>query len=254
MQNPETLSFVRHAESTWNRFKSEKKTTPLYLEFEKEYDKNWESERTKALALEVHSLYSEGAADPDSHIVTPDQNSLALASQLKNIVPFPDVIYVSPMIRTRESFEIIKRVWPEISGVEVRSEPRIVEQSYGLAGGFFDTKVFNVLNPEEKLKRQKLGRLAYRFPMGESVADVVARVTSFLKTELAQFVGKNVLAVSHHIVMLSSRIAIHGLSAEEFLHLERKDKPQNLKVTGYQAQNGAGEFDLKLKLYNSEAV
>ncbi len=254
MKNPETLSFVRHAESTWNRFKTEKKNTPLYHEFEREYEKDWESERTKALALEVHTLYSHGAADPDSHIVPPDKAAINLAAQIKKVVPFPDVIYVSPMIRTKESFDLIKSVWPEISNVQVVSEPRIVEQSYGLAGGFFDTKVFNVLNPEEKQKRKKTGRFAYRFPMGESVLDVVARVTSFMRSELPKFVGKNVLAVSHHIVMLSSRIAIHQLSEDEFLYLEKKDKPQNLKITAYRHQDGLGDFDLKLTKYNSEEV
>ena len=91
--------------------------------------------------------------------------------------------YVSPYTRTEETmFEVCKALdVNRITGV--REEPRIREQDFGnLQSDGSDGGA-----PMGLLKRQRLafGRFFFRFPDGESAADVYDRVTGFRDTLLA---------------------------------------------------------------------
>ncbi|KAF4656233.1 hypothetical protein FOL46_007896 [Perkinsus olseni] len=85
------------------------------------------------------------------------------------------VFYVSPYRRTVETYEEIAKTIGLDKVVSVRSEPRIREQDFG-----------NFQCPTEMLKckqeRERFGRFFYRFPHGESGADVYDRVTTFLES------------------------------------------------------------------------
>ncbi|CAN6340565.1 unnamed protein product [Urochloa humidicola] len=83
--------------------------------------------------------------------------------------------YVSPYARTRATLREIGRAFPRDRVIGAREECRVREQDFGN---------FQV---EERMRavketRQRFGRFFFRFPEGESAADVFDRVASFLES------------------------------------------------------------------------
>ncbi|GFQ00846.1 phosphoglycerate mutase-like protein at74h [Phtheirospermum japonicum] len=84
-------------------------------------------------------------------------------------------VYVSPYERTRSTLREMGRAFPETKVIGVREECRVREQDFG---NFQDAQKMKHL----KETRNKFGRFFYRFPEGESGADVYDRVSSFLES------------------------------------------------------------------------
>lgn len=85
--------------------------------------------------------------------------------------------YVSPYARTRATLREIGRAFPRDRVIGVREECRVREQDFGN---------FQV---EERMRavketRQRFGRFFFRFPEGESAADVFDRVASKLHSSI----------------------------------------------------------------------
>ena len=85
--------------------------------------------------------------------------------------------YVSPYERTRSSLREIGRSFPRKRVIGVREECRVREQDFG---NFQEEQRMKAI----KETREKFGRFFYRFPEGESAADVYDRVSS--KISLSQ--------------------------------------------------------------------
>uniref|UniRef100_A0A453MEH3 Uncharacterized protein n=1 Tax=Aegilops tauschii subsp. strangulata TaxID=200361 RepID=A0A453MEH3_AEGTS len=83
--------------------------------------------------------------------------------------------YVSPYRRTLETLRGVGRAFDARRIAGVREEPRIREQDFG---NFQDREKMRV----EKEIRRRYGRFFYRFPDGESAADVYDRITGFRET------------------------------------------------------------------------
>ncbi|CAI5477244.1 unnamed protein product [Closterium sp. Yama58-4] len=80
--------------------------------------------------------------------------------------------YVSPYLRTLQTLRGIGRAFERQHILGVREEPRLREQDFGN---------FQVQERMRQIKdmRQRFGRFFYRFPEGESSADVYDRVTVY---------------------------------------------------------------------------
>ncbi|KAL1204647.1 Phosphoglycerate mutase-like protein AT74H [Cardamine amara subsp. amara] len=116
--------------------------------------------------------------------------------------------YVSPYERTRTTLREVGKAFSRRRVIGVREECRIREQDFGN---------FQV---EERMRivketRERFGRFFYRFPEGESAADVYDRVSSFLES-LWRDVDMN-----RHQVEASSELNLvivsHGLTSRVFL-------------------------------------
>ncbi|KAL0380114.1 UNVERIFIED_CONTAM: Phosphoglycerate mutase-like protein AT74 [Sesamum angustifolium] len=83
--------------------------------------------------------------------------------------------YVSPYLRTRTTLREIGRAFPKNRVLGAREECRIREQDFG---NFQVAERMKVI----KETRERFGRFFYRFPEGESAADVYDRVSSFLES------------------------------------------------------------------------
>lgn len=79
--------------------------------------------------------------------------------------------YVSPYVRTRSTLREIGRAFTRRRVLGVREECRIREQDFG---NFQVAERMKVI----KETRERFGRFFYRFPEGESAADVYDRVSS----------------------------------------------------------------------------
>ncbi|MCO5571254.1 hypothetical protein L7F22_024991 [Adiantum nelumboides] len=83
--------------------------------------------------------------------------------------------YVSPYKRALQTLRGIGRAFDRHHIAGVREEPRIREQDFG---NFQDREKMR----QEKEKRARYSRFFYRFPDGESAADVYDRLTGFRET------------------------------------------------------------------------
>lgn len=133
---------------------------------------------------------SEGNLDTAAYTTTPDhqipltphgiaQARLAgahIRSLFSADTSFPDwrvYFYVSPYARTRSTLREIGRSFSKKRVIGVREECRIREQDFG---NFQVQERMRVI----KESRERFGRFYYRFPEGESAADVFDRVSSTL--------------------------------------------------------------------------
>lgn len=134
----------------------------------------------------------------------------------------PAEAYVSPYLRTKETFRLL--------GVEDRCahvvyEPRLREQDWG-----------NLQDPDEqeleKQRRHEFGHFFYRLPHGESGADVDDRVAAFL-SELAPAADplRTVLIVSHGLTIRLLCRRLFGWSIELFESLSNVDTCETRVVT-----------------------
>ena len=141
--------------------------------------------RPKRIILIRHAE-SEGNVDetmytrkPDHRIELTDKGKAQAreaGKRLRDLLGPDETVYVhvSPYLRTMQTlYELGMAVGPD-RVLGVREEPRIREQDFG---NFQDATM-------RELKRERVGfgRFFYRFPNGESAADVCDRVTSFRET------------------------------------------------------------------------
>ncbi|KAH7692766.1 Histidine phosphatase superfamily clade-1 protein [Dioscorea alata] len=118
--------------------------------------------------------------------------------------------YVSPYRRTLETLQGVGRAFDRSRIVGVREEPRLREQDFG---NFQDRERMRV----EKEIRRRYGRFFYRFPNGESAADVYDRITGFRETlradiDIGRFQPPGERTPNMNLVIVS-----HGLTLRVFL-------------------------------------
>src|SRR5690606_9847161 len=149
---PRQIDFVRHAESTYNRLRQQQQDQPLYRAFLLEFEKDPESKHTRQLASQLVAEYEEIAGDSGSSITPAGKARLvevgrAMAAQSSSL---PDVIYVSPYTRTKQSLQSLIGGWPALSGVRIIEEERIREREFGLRILYGDNKVWQAMHPEQR--------------------------------------------------------------------------------------------------------
>ncbi|GJN01143.1 hypothetical protein PR202_ga18383 [Eleusine coracana subsp. coracana] len=120
--------------------------------------------------------------------------------------------YVSPYRRTLETLRGIGHAFESdphrIAGV--REEPRLREQDFG---NFQDREQMRV----EKETRLRYGRFFYRFPNGESAADVYDRITGFRETLRADIDIGRFQPPGEHSRNMNVVLVSHGLTLRVFL-------------------------------------
>ncbi|KHN43259.1 Putative phosphoglycerate mutase DET1 [Glycine soja] len=155
---------------------------------------------------------SQGNLQPTAYDTIPDPKIQltpeGIAQAREGSTNWRVYFYVSPYARTRSTLREIGRSFSRKRVIGVREECRIREQDFG---NFQVQERMNVI----KETRQRFGRFFYRFPEGESAADVFDRVSSFLES-LWRDVDMNRL---NHDPSddLNLIIVSHGLASRVFL-------------------------------------
>jgi broad specificity phosphatase PhoE len=101
--------------------------------------------------------------------------------------------------------------------------------------------------PDEAHRRDLLGKFYYRPPGGESWADVALRVRSLLSTEAQRHDGERLLLVAHQAVIMVFRYVLEGLTEQQVLAVDRRERVANTSLTRYEAGAGA----LRLVAFNT---
>jgi broad specificity phosphatase PhoE len=149
---------------------------------------------------------------------------------LNRLGPF-DVVYVSPYVRTRQTAEEVLS--------ELRARPRLLieervrEKEFGVMEGLTKHGL-GALHPEEKSRRDTVGKYYYRPPGGESHPDVNLRLQSFLGTLCREHAGRRVLVITHSVVVLLFRRLLERMEEGEVLALDRQDEVKNASLLIYE--------------------
>lgn len=252
MKWPSSLMLIRHDTSAYNVLKDAKRNDGMYAEFLAAWERDPESEETVALAKDVRKKFALGVGDSDTPLADAEgRQARATGERLAAEFELPDVVYVSPYMRTLETLRHLAAGWPGLDKVRTFRDERIREQEHGLALIYNDWRVFNALHPEQRLLRKLEGAYWYRFPQGENVPDVRLRNRSWFDTIIRDWKGMRVLAVTHHLNILATRATLERLDADEFLRLDKEDAPINCGVTLYKGHPDKGaDGKLLLEFYN----
>ncbi|XP_057511037.1 phosphoglycerate mutase-like protein AT74H [Actinidia eriantha] len=118
--------------------------------------------------------------------------------------------YVSPYRRTLETLRNVAKAFGRSRIAGVREEARLREQDFG---NFQDREQMKI----DKSLRAIYGRFFYRFPNGESAADVYDRITGFRETlradiDIGRFQPPGEQSPNMNLVIVS-----HGLTLRVFL-------------------------------------
>lgn len=262
MKWPNTLTIIRHGESAYNIAKVRKHEDKEYQKFsvlfQKEYEKavddKWPSKKLILLAKKVWKKYKIEYRDYNTPLTEAGfKQAAATGASLKKLISIPTVVYFSPYLRTRETLKGLAGGWPELAKVKRVSEERIREQEHGMQTLYNDNKIFCVMNPLQALLMKKEGDYFYRQLNGENKADVRDRIRSFISTLIRENSGENVLVVSHHLTLLAIRSNLERWLPEEFMRVDKEQKPINCGVTIYQTDPKQGRNGkLILKTYNKQ--
>ena len=156
---------------------------------------------------------SEANVDPNVYYETPDnehtlslrgfRQAVAAGETIASLVPGGEdfMLYHSPFDRALQTCAGIYSVLEDEYGedaIHVREDPRLREQEWG---NYQTADSLQAIQDE----RASVGRFFYRFPTGESGADVYDRISSFLNTFVRDVHGtkrrNNVVIVSHGITL-----------------------------------------------------
>lgn len=252
---PASVSIIRHGRSKFNHLNSTRKADPKYIEFTRRYHHDPADPETVALAQEIRELYQLEFSDYNTPLTDgAEGEAIATGRALSQCMILPDVIYVSPYVRTIQTLEAIKLGWPELATLPVSLDIRLREQEHGMVDHYHDWRVFFTLHPEQRILRERQGRYLYRYPQGENIPDVQTRLELFHDGLCRNHAGENVLVVAHHLVIIAYRMILEGFDPTEFMRIDEEEKPVNCGITTFTAQ--AVETDpershLVLDSYNS---
>ncbi|GLJ06718.1 hypothetical protein SUGI_0046120 [Cryptomeria japonica] len=181
--------------------------------------------RPRRIILVRHGQ-SEGNVDesaytriPDSKIALTEQGwheAVETGNRIRELVErdgaddWQVYFYASPYKRTLQSLRGIGMAFERQRIAGVREEPRLREQDFG---NFQDREKMRI----EKAARLRFGRFFYRFPNGESAADVYDRITGFRETlradiDIGRFQPPGARSKFMNLVLVS-----HGLTLRVFL-------------------------------------
>ncbi len=128
-------------------------------------------------------------------------------AQVEAAIPFarllkPELIITSPLIRARQSAEIIAT---GIGGVAVTEDPQLAEVQYGRWEGM----VYDDLVDDADYVKYRVDPLTLPTPGGETIVQVQSRGVEAVRRAIAEHPGRRILFVSHGDIIrtVSSRTA-----------------------------------------------
>lgn len=194
----------------------------LAVNFNKQYYSYLKTKNPQRIILIRHGE-SEANINPELYLTIPD-HKISLTTKgkdqariagntIKAIVKNESVkFYVSPYLRSRQTFDNLKAMLKENEIAEV-IDPFLREQEFGN---------FHQLIPETFEEMKLVGKFYYRFLNGESGADVFSRSALFLDTLFREIKKPdykpydNIIIVCHGLFMRLFLVYFMKMSIEEF--------------------------------------
>jgi broad specificity phosphatase PhoE len=252
MKWPSYIVIIRHAQSAYNALRKKKQADPVYREFRRFFDEGVDPAHLLERAKNIKEMFALGYSDYDTPLTREGgSQALRVGSRINSFAPAPDVVFFSPYARTRETLNTMIEGGFRVSNARCVAEDRIREQEHGLSLLYSDWRVFQTFHPEQRELYDLLGPYWYQYPQGESVSMVRDRIRLFTNMLVREYSGKVVYLVSHHLTKLSIRANYERLTPEQFIDLDRMEKPINCGITIYKGVPEEGvDGRLKLIEYN----
>jgi isoleucyl-tRNA synthetase len=147
-----------------------------------------------------------------------------------------DVIYASASLRTKQTAEILAKKL----GVEVVYDEDLLEINHGEWEGksYNELVKLDAFKEYKKLENEK--RFEYKLGGGESRADVVVRIERFIKKVNKEYVGKNVMVVSHGAINGALKKILEGVDFDKYFVNETVE---HAKAINYYVTEAGKGFD-----------
>ncbi|WP_454049500.1 histidine phosphatase family protein [Cellulomonas sp. Marseille-Q8402] len=169
------------------------------------------AERTGAETVGVETR------DADTPLsATGEEQARALGAHLATLAPdaAPQALWCSPYVRARRTAELVV----EKAGLDLRPvvDERLRDRELGIIDGLTRHGVDERF-PDEAARRDRLGKMYYRPPGGESWSDVALRLRSVVADIERREEGRRVLVVCHDAVIWLLRYVCEGLTEDELM-------------------------------------
>ncbi|OGL63390.1 hypothetical protein A3C09_04340 [Candidatus Uhrbacteria bacterium RIFCSPHIGHO2_02_FULL_47_44] len=175
---PETVVFIRHAESEGNvRTREEQRCFPV--------------------GTNAYKLSPRGR-----------EQARITGERVRELFPKPDRVIRSYYARTNETARII---YPDL---EIREDPLLAERDRGIWTNATEKEV-SVCMPWEIRRRDEQGVYHYRASGGENIPDVERRVREFRRSIRFNYSGKTIVVVGHSQWILLWQKIVHDWPMEE---------------------------------------
>jgi len=253
MKWPKHITIIRHGQSEYNLLHDRKRKDPDYQRFKIAYEADYQSIPTRDWARSMRERYVLPYSDDKTPLTELGMEQARLtAKNISTQIAPPDVIIHSPYLRVVQTLQEMKTGWPDLAKVPAVSDDRIREQEHGLALLYNDWRIFHVCHPEQKRLLDLVGPYWYRYPQGESAAEVCGqRIGQMFDMLIREYAGKDVWLIAHHLTILEARVKMERLSPEEFIRLDEEEKPVNCGVTRYACNPELGkDGKMELEFYN----
>lgn len=182
------------------------------------------------------------AEQPDpAHPLTPEgERQAAVAGErLAGIIKEESFgVFVSPYRRTMQTMEFACAQLPRIVAF-THQDPRLREQDYGPMRSVDESK-------RQREQRALHGRFFYRFPGGESCADVFDRMSAFLETLHRRFqrddFPDNILVFTHGTAMRCFLTRWYHWTVDRFEEME--NHPPNCHIVVMQRTESVDTYEI----------
>lgn len=131
MKWPLSLAIIRHGQSTYNVLRDRKKLDIEYRKFVRDFDARVDPAILQPVARRLQERFATGVGDYATPLTSDgDKQAFLLGQKILVHVPVPDVIFVSPYLRTKETLRGVKAGAgsDKLNAVPVVHEDRIREQ------------------------------------------------------------------------------------------------------------------------------
>jgi isoleucyl-tRNA synthetase len=117
-----------------------------------------------------------------------------------------DLIFCSPLLRTKKTAEIVGKIF----NIKPKVDLRLREVGFGIFNGKNLEKMWRYFKYENDRIKQKP-------PKGESYEEILKRMFSFLKDADKKYKGRNILIISHEGPLSLLQGKVMGLSIKQMI-------------------------------------
>lgn len=270
---PDSLTLIRHGQSEANvlehKFHDEQFKHFKEL-FQQEFEaldvisiteKTFPSVELLDMAKKILKIAAPKYSDFDTPLTKEgmEQASQTGKKLADNAIAKPNLIYVSPFHRTRQTLEGLMEGWPELKGVKVIEDERLREREHGKVAIYGMRELFFIFNPQHAMLYKLGSEYDFRHDGGESLFDLKERVRSFMKSRIHTEIPeadepRNIMLVTHGLVKSATRAYLEGWGKEKYLSERSNNSPINCGVTVYKSvqpqQSRAYRDNIALDKYN----
>lgn len=211
-------------------------TSRLVLVRHGESEGNVAATRAERTGAETVGIATRDADTPLSP--TGEDQARALGAHLGGLpaAERPDAVWCSPYVRARRTAELVL----DKAGLDLAPvvDERLRDRELGILDGLTSHGVARRF-PDEDARRERLGKMYYRPPGGESWSDVALRLRSLLgDLAAAELPGRTVLVVCHDAVIWLLRYVCEGLTEDQLMSRVAEQSVRNASLTVLAAEDG----------------